>query len=566
MVHKTFFSLLQVGLGPDYVRFFLNFPILSYVILDSFFGYLIINITNNAIKDITNISIFSIFVILFLPLYSNVLSMMYSNIFLKKKIHVINNLINYLKDTFKNAPIEFHDKYDINDKYDSFTSNIWGYDHIVQLIISLMSSLIKIVTISISLSYQDYKLGLLIILANSILLYIMPKINKKIEDLKKNKINYKEMYGDIYYETVIYEETRVNPKINIIKEDINSSLINIISNYHNREIYYKIGNLVTISIKAIFLFAILCLVYGKNNYILILLLNQGIIFGFVDLYTEFKQTENSNKKHMEELFNMLEFIDKHEKEKDSGRIELIVYDENINATKIKLEDLDYKIIDDTNQVKLNLKSDLLIFDFTNKKNMILIDGRTGSGKTVFTKILSGFTPNDYKLINCDTLEEIGGFSKIKSRILINQKVSEEYTRNGNITMKLNKLYPGLVNIEELNIFLDNFSIKNKFVEDKLTSTFTDKLSGGERQRIVLSSMIWKILKVNPTFIIIDEPEKGIDEETMIKIMDFILEKYNNTIFLITHNETIKSRYKEKFQSIIKYKYFDSYTKIIQEFN
>jgi energy-coupling factor transporter ATP-binding protein EcfA2 len=67
-------------------------------------------------------------------------------------------------------------------------------------------------------------------------------------------------------------------------------------------------------------------------------------------------------------------------------------------------------------------------------------------------------------------------------------------------------------------------------------------------------MIWKVLKTNPRFIIIDEPEKGIDEDTMCKIMDYIIKTYSGTIFLITHNETIKKRYSEKIQSRIEYKF------------
>lgn len=568
MVNKTFFSLLKVGLGHNPYRFFINVPILSYIILDSFFGYLIISLTNKTITEISssqsNTSLINICFILFLPLYSSILTIIYSKVFLQKKTYVINNLLNYLKGVFENAPNSFHEKYDINEKYDSYTSSIWGYDHVIQLLISMASSLIKILTISISLSYQDYKLGFLIILTNAIMLYIMPKINEKLEKIKKSNINYKQLYGQAYYESVINEELRINPKLSLIQEeDLNSSIIQIISNYHKREIFYKLENIISIGIKALFLFGIISLVYyqQKYNYILILILNQNIIFGFVDLYTEFKQTENSNKKHMEELFKMLEFIDNYEKE--NIKIET---NENIGSIgKIKITDLDYKIVEKlSGRVVLHLKSDNLMFDMNSSKNIILINGKTGSGKTVLTKILSGQTDNCCKLFDGNTGDPISSFDKLsKHRIIINQKVSEEYTRNGNISMALNKLYPSVKSIEELNGFLNNFNIVDKFVENKLDSTFTDKLSGGERQRIVLSSMFWKILKVNPTYVIIDEPEKGIDEDTMNKIMDFIINNYYGTIFLITHNENLKTRYNEKIQSIIKYNNSE-YTEIYQE--
>jgi ABC-type multidrug transport system ATPase subunit len=84
----------------------------------------------------------------------------------------------------------------------------------------------------------------------------------------------------------------------------------------------------------------------------------------------------------------------------------------------------------------------------------------------------------------------------------------------------------------------------------------------------LSSIIWKVLKTNPSFLIIDEPEKGIDEETMIKIMNWIFDTYKGVIFLITHNESIKKIYNFKIQSIVKYKFMDTEeidTQLYQEF-
>ena len=133
---------------------------------------------------------------------------------------------------------------------------------------------------------------------------------------------------------------------------------------------------------------------------------------------------------------------------------------------------------------------------------------------------------------------------------------------------MEKLYPQSINFEEIKTFLKNFGMDNKINVPSINSEFNDKLSGGERQRVALSSIVWKILKTNPSFIIIDEPEKGIDEETMIHIMDWLVQIYNGILLLITHNETIKQKYRNKTQSIIKYRFLDedeTDTEMYQEF-
>ena len=267
---------------------------------------------------------------------------------------------------------------------------------------------------------------------------------------------------------------------------------------------------------------------------------------------------------------MLDFLEDYYK--NNNEIMVLDNGEKVYPSLLNLLNMDYKFFFENKLVK-KLSTLKLMFDFSaNKlqhKNIVLISGKTGSGKSLFTKVLSGQMDNiKYNLTN-DNIE-VHSFNDFnKNRIIINQKIAEEYTYNGNINFKLEKLYPNANNFNEVNNFLKNFGINNKFKKDELESEFNDKLSGGERQRVALSSMIWKILQTKPSYIIIDEPEKGIDEETMIEIMDWIIKSYNGLIFLITHNETIKKKYSDKIQSIIKYKFLDEIeidTELYQEFN
>jgi ABC-type multidrug transport system ATPase subunit len=568
MIAKSYFAILKIGLGGSYYKIFLNPFIVLYIALDSFLGYTIVNLSNNILVEITSnkIVLNNILLLIFLPIFTNVLNLLFYNVFLKKKLHIIYNILNYIEELIFNAPNDFHDKFNINEKYHCLTSSIWGFDSIFEIIISMCSSLIKILTISISISVSNYGIGLLIIASNIFLLHLMPKINKYLEKFKDTK-SHKEYYSSAYYNTLIFEENRVNPILQTIQyPEINKSLENIVSRYSKIHLHHKVATIIRSFIKNALLTIILIMAFyqEKYNYIMIILLNRNILFGFSNFYEDFKKTENSNKKNMEELIEMLEFLEKYYN--TNKQFQVLIYNK-IKPGKITISDMCYEYIFEKNLVK-KLYSDKLSFDFNNPKNIVLISGKTGAGKSLFTKILSGQTDIiKYTLFN-DSFK-ITDFKELKSsRIVLNQKISEEYTYNGSIKMPLYQLYPNSKNFDEIKIFLQNFGIVNKINTDDLYSEFSNKLSGGERQRVVLSSIIWKTIKTNPSFLIVDEPEKGIDEETMIFIMDWIVETYKGIIFLITHNETIKKKYNDKIQSIIKYKFVDDLeiiTEMFQEF-
>ena len=573
VISKTFFDLLKIGFGGKYYNLFLDPNIILFVIIDSYLGYLLVNLSNDIFTNINsnnnnNINIWSILAVIFLPLINNINGLLFNKAFLKKKLYVVNNILDYIKNVFMHAPYDFHDKFSINEKYHCFTSSIWGFDSIVDVIISMCSSFIKIITISISIAITNYYIGLLIILSNLLLLFFMPKINNYIEQMNDNK-SHKEFYSNAYYNTLFFDENRINPSLNKIQQtDINYSLNQIVSRYSNMHKMYTIGNGIRNLLKNMLLSVILITAFyqEKYNYVMIILLNKSVLFGFSDFYEEFKKTENSNKKNMEELTEMLNFLELYYETNQIYVYNTKIYNK-IKLNNLVLTNMNYKFYCGAKLVK-KITAEKIIFDFANKKNIILISGKTGSGKSLFTKILTGQADkNEYTLCNDGVL--IDGFTNIKTdRIIINQKISEEYTYNGAIRLSLEKLYPQSINFEEIKTFLKNFGMDNKINVPSINSEFNDKLSGGERQRVALSSIVWKILKTNPSFIIIDEPEKGIDEETMIHIMDWLVQIYNGILLLITHNETIKQKYRNKTQSIIKYRFLDedeTDTEMYQEF-
>ena len=74
---------------------------------------------------------------------------------------------------------------------------------------------------------------------------------------------------------------------------------------------------------------------------------------------------------------------------------------------------------------------------------------------------------------------------------------------------------------------------NQFYLDRMLD---ENLSGGERKRIELAS----VLSIKPKFVILDEPDSGVDMPSMNTIKKIIkdFKKQGASVLLITHNEEI----------------------------
>lgn len=573
-VPKTYYQILKIGFNNSLINFFHDYSILLYIVIDVSIAFASIELSKQIFVNQENKIhlMMNIIGLLFLPLMTSSLNIIFYKTILKKKLFVVNNILNYIKKLISYAPNSFHDKYDINEKYKCFTTCIWGFDSVAEIVITLCSSTIKILILSINISIKCTEVGLLIIFFNLLLLYVIPKITKYMEKYK-NKESNRKYYSSAYYSILLDEENRANPILSKIQyPNVNESLEIIVSRYWNMTNITNLTEFIRNVVKNLLLVLIFVIAYYKNNLnlITIVFLNKTTIFGFSDVYEEFKKTENYNKRNMEELNSMLEHLEKYYQ---SAEIitKLKLTNDLTSKQKISLltiRNLNYAIESLDKKLIKRITSEKLIFNFTTNKHIVQISGKTGCGKSLFTKIISGQTDShDYILEN--GVELLENFSQlINQRIVISQTVSEDYSYNSSIKLQINKLFPNANNFQEIYLFLEKFNIHHKLDSNTLDCYFQDKLSGGEHQRVALASLVWKVLKLNPSWIIIDEPEKGIDEETIIQIMDWFLSTYKGIVFLITHNQTIKSKYLPITQSIIKYRFSTSDEKesiLYQEF-
>lgn len=81
-------------------------------------------------------------------------------------------------------------------------------------------------------------------------------------------------------------------------------------------------------------------------------------------------------------------------------------------------------------------------------------------------------------------------------------------------------------------------LKKMGLEDK-ADAYPYQLSGGQQQRVSIGRAIVK----NPDILLCDEPTGALDYNTskeILKLIEEINHKYNNTVLMVTHNDAIKN--------------------------
>ncbi|KYO64499.1 ABC transporter ATP-binding protein [Thermovenabulum gondwanense] len=171
----------------------------------------------------------------------------------------------------------------------------------------------------------------------------------------------------------------------------------------------------------------------------------------------------------------------------------------------------------------------------NKGSFAVILGPSGSGKSTLLNILGGIDKADEGKIIIDD-EEITKYS--------DEKLTE-YRRNyvGFIFQFYNLV--NTLNVYE-NVCSTAVLSKNSLDVEEILDViglkahkrkFPYELSGGEQQRVAIARAIVK----NPKMILCDEPTGALDYENaknILSILRNINQKYNTTVFLVTHNVAI----------------------------
>lgn len=167
-----------------------------------------------------------------------------------------------------------------------------------------------------------------------------------------------------------------------------------------------------------------------------------------------------------------------------------------------------------------------------------IIGRSGSGKSTLLQIIGGLDRPDSGQVLIDgtdvfTLKESQLAAFRRKRIGF---IFQDYNLIPSLNVWENIVLPiGLdgrkVNVEEIDTIIKRIGLSDKKYVNPNT------LSGGQKQRVAIA----RALATSPSIILADEPTGNLDSKTeleVISLMKNCVKEYNQTLIMITHDETI----------------------------
>lgn len=171
-----------------------------------------------------------------------------------------------------------------------------------------------------------------------------------------------------------------------------------------------------------------------------------------------------------------------------------------------------------------------------EKKITSIIGSNGVGKSTLAYIIMGlsdYKPNDGKIYLDGT--DITNFSITQRARLGISLLWQEPARFEGLSVKNYLSLGGKIKLDDIKEALNLVRLN----PNVYMSRFVDKkLSGGERKRVEIASCI--LLK--PKFLIMDEPDSGIDLMSLDMIVDIMkhLKENDTGVIVITHREEIAS--------------------------
>ena len=170
--------------------------------------------------------------------------------------------------------------------------------------------------------------------------------------------------------------------------------------------------------------------------------------------------------------------------------------------------------------------------FVQKNEKVLIQGKSGIGKTTLFKVLLGFETIDKGKVSFNDLDIVKEHIKnIRRQIFyLSQDID---LRNERVNLLLDEVLEqnDLKNQDKTHLMdlLNFLDLSSKILNQTVT-----ELSGGERQRI---GLLICFLLDRPVWLL-DEPTSALDDIMKKKIADYVMDQ-EKTIVLISHDDVWK---------------------------
>jgi phospholipid/cholesterol/gamma-HCH transport system ATP-binding protein len=178
-------------------------------------------------------------------------------------------------------------------------------------------------------------------------------------------------------------------------------------------------------------------------------------------------------------------------------------------------------------------------DLYQGENLVVL-GRSGTGKSVLIKLISGLLSTDE-----GTIEVLGNeVTTISERALEDLRIRIGFSFQNSalydsMTVRKNLEFPLVRNRKGITRKEINTAVETVLDAVGLSQTINQmpaELSGGQRKRIGIA----RTLILNPEIMLYDEPTAGLDPITCIEINDLINEvqqRYHTSSIIITHDLT-----------------------------
>jgi ABC-type multidrug transport system ATPase subunit len=464
-----------------------------------------------------------------------------------ERVQVSQRLFNFVNNLYLNASINWKNQNPNLSQKDSLQQIFFSYGNISYTLEFAITNLLNTISIFGITCSEGYTLGFIIILGNIFLIkirYFLNKesseINKKISDTLTN-INIITSNQFTNRADSIYNKSFGIFKLN---DDPSDGLTKNYDIWNNRDYLSKKTNNIINIISNTLILLICFYLYMINNSKLIIfcIINKHQIFGLMNVISNFTQIREISDSRLAITFKMLDDIilelDTLDKLETNTKPQLYPMTKFNNFTNITIHSIN-RIISDN--IRLIYDGKIII---NNISGIILLDGEKGCGKSVTMDILAGMydkiVTNGVFVDNNELNNEFRDLSN--DRVYIRQCVGDDYRQNkkNTITMNLSELFPN-TQYDEIFDFIKIFGISNKIPSDVNTSISNNErgLSPGQLQSIILASQLWRAIKLKTPLLLLDEPERNIDFETIKLIFGMLVKSYNGTIIMITHLNELK---------------------------